>query len=305
MIRLNQRKLIIPRGDTGEFSVPLLSSFTDGDIAVFAIFNTINRTIVFSKQVPIQDGKVTVSLNHNQTVNLPAGKYTWDIKLYNQPQYLDEVLVNGNQISSYNAGFVNFPICQIVETADNYLMADDAPTSTLAPAQLDIITAAIEAMNTAVEKTEENITHCPILVNQVWFVWDTDNGEYISTGVHASPITDSQLSNISEHPVQNKVITAALAGKANNNDIPVNVSELQNDTGYLVAQDIVGKQDILTFDNTPILNSTNPVTSNGIKTALDLKMNSSQLDTILLDYFTESNVTTIENVQQIIQNWEV
>ena len=219
MIRLNQRKLIIPRGDTGEFSIPLLSSFTDGDIAVFAIFNTLNRTIIFSKEITVEGQKVTVSLSHNQTVNLPAGKYTWDVKLYNEPIYADELLVNGTQICSYNAGFVNLPMCEIVETADNYLTADDSPTSTLAPAQLDILTAAINAANAAVAKTEENVTHYPTITDQIWYVWDAQNGEYISTGVRASPIIDSQLSISSENAIQNKVVLAALNTKVNISDI--------------------------------------------------------------------------------------
>ena len=38
MIRLIQRRLIIPRGDTGSFSIPVLKNSTD-NIAVFTIFN--------------------------------------------------------------------------------------------------------------------------------------------------------------------------------------------------------------------------------------------------------------------------
>jgi len=38
-----------------------------------------------------------------------------------------------------------------------------------------------------------------------------------------------------------------------------------------VKDDLNNKQDILTFDSTPTANSTNPVTSGGIKTALDNK----------------------------------
>ena len=42
-----------------------------------------------------------------------------------------------------------------------------------------------------------------------------------------------------------------------------------------ITTDIVSlstsKQDVLTFDSTPTANSTNPVTSGGVKTALDLK----------------------------------
>lgn len=56
--------------------------------------------------------------------------------------------------------------------------------------------------------------------------------------------------------------------------LPKKVSELTNDVGYLTShQDISGKQDKLTFDNTPTANSSNPVTSSGIKSALDEKLN--------------------------------
>lgn len=56
--------------------------------------------------------------------------------------------------------------------------------------------------------------------------------------------------------------------------LPKKVSELTNDVGYLTShQDISGKQDKLTFDNTPTANSSNPVTSKGIKAALDEKLN--------------------------------
>ena len=57
------------------------------------------------------------------------------------------------------------------------------------------------------------------------------------------------------------------------NVLPKKVSELTNDVGYITShQDISGKQDKLTFDTTPTANSFNPVTSGGIKTALDNKL---------------------------------
>ena len=47
------------------------------------------------------------------------------------------------------------------------------------------------------------------------------------------------------------------------------VSETVDD----LSTEVEGKQDALTFDNTPTTNSSNPVTSGGIKTALDTKLN--------------------------------
>ena len=61
--------------------------------------------------------------------------------------------------------------------------------------------------------------------------------------IYSSPTTqlDTALSTSSTNAVQNKVITAALDAK----------------------------QNTLTFDTTPTANSTNPVTSGGLKTVLD------------------------------------
>ena len=51
-------------------------------------------------------------------------------------------------------------------------------------------------------------------------------------------------------------------------------------TTEYVTDAISGKQDTLTFDTTPTANSTNPVTSGGVKTALDAKANTADLGTL-------------------------
>ena len=54
--------------------------------------------------------------------------------------------------------------------------------------------------------------------------------------------------------------------------VPTKVSAFTNDAGYLTAhQDLSGYQTKLTFDTTPSANSTNPVTSSGIKAAIEAK----------------------------------
>jgi len=47
MIRLINRRLIIPRGDTGTFTVPLIASATAADVAVFTIFDCLTHTKLF------------------------------------------------------------------------------------------------------------------------------------------------------------------------------------------------------------------------------------------------------------------
>ena len=60
------------------------------------------------------------------------------------------------------------------------------PTNgTPTPVQQDAITQAIAALNAALTEAEAAIEHYPIITNGVWYVWDVDAGEYVSTGVLA------------------------------------------------------------------------------------------------------------------------
>lgn len=74
-----------------------------------------------------------------------------------------------------------------------------------------------------------------------------DNGEYVEIDAVGGSGTavDPALSTLSENPVQNKAIAAA-------------INALQS-----------GKQDKLTFDSTPTAGSSNPVTSGGVAEELD------------------------------------
>lgn len=106
---------------------------------------------------------------------------------------------------------------------------------------------------------------------------------------------DNALSSSSENAVQNKVIVAAL-----NN-----------------------KQDKLTFDSTPTANSTNPVTSGGVKSALDsrdtaiakcecLVLSASGVSALPYD-FSNANIETdmvcinsvLSNPSAQLSDWEV
>ena len=155
MIRLIQRRLIIPRGDTGTFTVPLITKGDTGDVALFSIFDLSTKRKVFEKIVYVTGDTFTVEFNHNDTVNLPAGKYAWDIKFYQNPEFADGVLINGTEIDSYYAAY-DLPVCEIRETGDLFLTADDAPTSTLPPESLNIISAAVSEVTTAKDTSTVN-----------------------------------------------------------------------------------------------------------------------------------------------------
>lgn len=119
MIRLIQRRLIIPRGDTGSFTIPTLVSVEEGDIAVFSIYDPLTHKTVFEKEIAATSDNLTISLVHTDTVNLTPKKYLWDVKIYNNPEYdEDGLLVNGSEINSYYAGY-SLPICEIKEVAEN------------------------------------------------------------------------------------------------------------------------------------------------------------------------------------------
>lgn len=47
------------------------------------------------------------------------------------------------------------------------------------------ISQAIVALNAAVQKVEDTITHYPIIEDDYWYVWDEDDQEYQNTGVKA------------------------------------------------------------------------------------------------------------------------
>lgn len=192
MIRLIQRRLIIPRGDTGSFSIPVLSKGVTDNIAVFTIFDETTHTKMFQKMVPSEGDVINIAFTHNDTVNLKPGKYVWDIKYYSNPEFVDEELVNGEEIDSYYAGF-SLPVCEIRETADNYLVSPDAPNATLSPSQLDIITSAINDLNEAIRKTGENVEHYPEIRNDVWYVWDAEQGDYVSTNVPANGVAGNGI----------------------------------------------------------------------------------------------------------------
>ena len=119
MIRLIQRRLIIPRGDTGSFTIPTQGTAEEGDVAVFSIYDPMTKTTVFEKEVEATNETITITFLHQDTVNLIPKKYLWDIKIYKNPQRDEEsLLIGGDEINSYYAAF-SLPVCEIKEVAQN------------------------------------------------------------------------------------------------------------------------------------------------------------------------------------------
>lgn len=123
MIRLIQRRLIIPRGDTGTFSIPNLGPKGENDVAVFSIYDPLTHKTVLEKNISATDEMLTITLEQNDTVNLEPKKYYWDIKIYTNPEYdaeNTELIIGGTQIDSYYAAF-SLPVCEIREVAKDYV----------------------------------------------------------------------------------------------------------------------------------------------------------------------------------------
>lgn len=190
MIRLVQRRLIIPRGDTGSFSIPALPDVKTGDVAVFTIFDTLHNSIIYQKIVEELQDLVTVRFEHQDTVNLPVGDYYWDIKIYKNPVFIDEELVDGEEVDSYYAAY-NLPECEIRLTGDSLLTADDSPSTTLSPKTIDFINASLNELQDLVQQIENGANYIPATKSTLGGIIVGDDLLVTEEGVLSVDKTDS------------------------------------------------------------------------------------------------------------------
>lgn len=102
MLRIIGNRIILPKGDTGAFKLPVSSE--GNAVAVFSVFDKLTRKTVIEKIFTPADGAVCVTLEQNDTKDLEVGKYFWDIKMYYAPIYdEDGVLIDAQKIDSYYA----------------------------------------------------------------------------------------------------------------------------------------------------------------------------------------------------------
>ena len=159
MIRLVGKKLIIPRGDTGSFSVPLVTTFDPSDKAIFSILDEKTQKVIQRIECVISEEALTVNFTHYDTVNLPIGKYYWDIKSYKNPEIVDGELVNGTEVDSYYAAY-SLPVCEIRQTGDKLLNAEDDEPSILNQQDFNLLNATLNEVrnaNTALQQYKGEI----------------------------------------------------------------------------------------------------------------------------------------------------
>ena len=124
MIRLIRRRLIIPRGDTGSFTIPLQGTVEENDTVIFFIYDPMTKKQVAFIKGEIEGDIVTINFTPDKTAVLEPRKYYWDIVIYKNPEYEegDEEHefppINGEEINSYYAAF-SLPICEIKEATRN------------------------------------------------------------------------------------------------------------------------------------------------------------------------------------------
>lgn len=114
MIRVVQRRLIIPCGDTGNFTLPLLPGTEKGDVAVFSIYDPLVKKTILQKELTVSEDTLTFEFARADTINLePSERYEWDVRIYHGAiRDEDGVVVDGDAIDSYYAAF-KLPQCEI------------------------------------------------------------------------------------------------------------------------------------------------------------------------------------------------
>ena len=117
MIRVVQRKLIIPQGDTGEFVIPTQGTVSSGDVAILAIYDNLTHQTVLEKKIEATQETLTFNFETEDTLNIEpddkGSRYSWDIVIQRNPIYDEnQNLIHYDDVDSYYAAF-KLPPCVI------------------------------------------------------------------------------------------------------------------------------------------------------------------------------------------------
>lgn len=123
MIRVVQRKLIIPQGDTGQFTIPTQGIVSVGDVAILAIYDNLTHQTVLEKKIAATPETLTFTFDMEDTLNIEpddrGGRYSWDITIERNPVYDENnELIHCDSIDSYYAAF-KLPSCLIKRVTRN------------------------------------------------------------------------------------------------------------------------------------------------------------------------------------------
>jgi hypothetical protein len=93
------------------------------------------------------------------------------------------------------------------------------------PVEQSAITQAIAALDAAVDKCDDAVTHYPKIVNLVWYVWDAEAGDWVNTGIKAEGVDGiaaftKKLQDLSETSEANIVMLIS----ASEGDLPSEIN---------------------------------------------------------------------------------
>lgn len=118
MIRIIQRRLIIPQGDTGALSIPTQGEVGENDYAVLAIYDPLTQKTVCKLKIQATPEILTFNFLPKHTLRVePSKRYVWDVTIYRNAIFndIDEdnfELISADNIDSYYSAF-RLPTCEI------------------------------------------------------------------------------------------------------------------------------------------------------------------------------------------------
>ena len=122
MIRLIQRRLIIPQGDTGTFTIPTQGTVSSGDVAIFSIYDKLTHKTILEKEIEATPETLTFNFETEDTLGIEpddrGNRYSWDITLKRGPKYENNEVIGYDDIDSYYAAF-SLPPCVIKRVTRN------------------------------------------------------------------------------------------------------------------------------------------------------------------------------------------
>lgn len=249
MIRVIQRRLIIPRGDTGTFTVPALSPGATGSVGVFTIFDPITKIRVFQKKVDLDGDVFNIEFGHGDTVNLQAGDYLWDIKFYKDPVIENGKVISGTEIDSYYAAFQT-PKCEIRETGDDFMAIEGTPVKV---EDLNIILAATQAANAARIAAEASATEAAEKLEQMVAAIPTKISDLVDDSGHYTKPAEGIPATDFDAGAQTAIRRAISAYQKPVNGIPTSDLEETYLTEHQDLSNYVQKTDYATSDNAGVM----------------------------------------------------
>ena len=123
MIRLIQRRLIIPQGDTGTFTIPMQGTMQEGDKALISIYDNLMHTVVLEKEMVPSESTLSYTFASEDTIGIEpddrGSRYSWDVTIQRNPLYDEnQQLIHYDSVDSYYAAY-GLPPCIIKRVTRN------------------------------------------------------------------------------------------------------------------------------------------------------------------------------------------